>query len=35
MIAEPEAQSIVEAQALEFLRGAAVQHWVELQGGSE
>jgi len=33
--AEPEAQSVAEAQALDFLRSAAVQHWVEAQGGSQ
>ena len=31
----PEAQSVAEAQALDFLRSAAVQHWVEGQAGSE
>jgi hypothetical protein len=35
VIAEPQAQSIVEAQALVFLRSAAVQHWVEAQAGSQ
>jgi hypothetical protein len=35
VIAEPEAQSAVEARALDFLRSAAVQHWAEAQGGSE
>jgi hypothetical protein len=33
--AEPKAQSVAEAQALDFLRSAAVQHWVEAQGGSQ
>jgi hypothetical protein len=33
--AEPQAQSAMEAQALDFLRSRAVQHWVEAQGGSE
>jgi len=33
--AEFEAGPAVEAHALEFLRSAAVQHWVEAQGGSE
>jgi hypothetical protein len=33
--AEPEAQSVSEAQALDFLRSAAVQHWVEAQARSE
>ena len=33
--AEPGAQPVVEAQALDFLRSATVQHWVETQGGSE
>ena len=35
VIAEPVAQPVVEAQALDFLRSATVQHWVETQGGSE
>ena len=35
VIAEPQAQSIVEAQALVFLRSAGVQRWVEAQAGSE
>jgi hypothetical protein len=35
VIAEPEGQSGIEAPALEFLRSAAVQHWVEAQGGAE
>jgi hypothetical protein len=35
LMAEPEAQAVVEARALEFLGSAAVQHWVESQGGSE
>ena len=35
VIAEPGAQPVVEAQALDFLRSATVQHWVETQGGSE
>ena len=35
MITEPEAQGAMEAQALDFLRSAAVQHWVEAQGGSQ
>jgi hypothetical protein len=35
LIAEPEAQGIMEAQALDFLRSAAVQQWVAAQGGSE
>jgi hypothetical protein len=33
--AEPQAQSVMEVQALDFLRSGAVQHWVEAQGGSE
>jgi hypothetical protein len=33
VITEPEAPSAVEAQALDFLRCAAVQHWVDAQGG--
>jgi hypothetical protein len=32
--AEPKAQSVAETHALDFLRSAAVQHWVEAQGGS-
>src|SRR5689334_15033382 len=32
--AEPQTPSDVEAQALDFLRSAAVQHWVEAQAGS-
>ena len=35
VIAQPDAQPVVEAQALDFLRSAAVQHWAETQGGSE
>jgi hypothetical protein len=35
VITAAQAQSAIEAQALEFLRSAAVQHWVEAQGGSE
>jgi len=35
LMAEPEAQAVVEARALEFLGSAAVQHWVESLGGSE
>ena len=35
VMAEPQAQSVTEAQALDFLRSVAVQHWVEAQGGSE
>jgi hypothetical protein len=36
VVAETDGQSPAEAQALDFLRGAAVQHWVETQqGGSE
>ncbi len=35
VIVESQAQSVAEAQALDFLRSAAVQHWVEAQGGSE
>lgn len=35
VIAEPDAQSVAEFHALDFLRSAAVQHWVEAQGGSE
>src|SRR5215469_12235214 len=35
VIAEPGGQLVVEAQALDFLRSATVQHWVETQGGSE
>jgi hypothetical protein len=34
IITEPEAQPLAETQALDFLRSAAVQHWVEAQGGS-
>jgi hypothetical protein len=33
--AEPQAQFVVEAQALDFLRSAAVQNWVEAQAGSQ
>ena len=33
--AEPQAQSVVEAQALDFLGSAAVQRWVEAQAGSQ
>jgi len=33
--AEPQAQSVMEAQARDFLRSGAVEHWVEAQGGSE
>ncbi len=33
--AEPQASSVVEAQALDFLRSSAVQHWVEAQAGSQ
>jgi hypothetical protein len=33
--AELQSQSDVEAQALDFLRSATFQHWVESQGGSE
>ena len=33
--AEPQAQSVAEAHALDFLRSAAVQHWVEAQSGSQ
>jgi hypothetical protein len=32
--AAPEARSVAEARALDFLRSAAVRHWVEAQGGS-
>lgn len=32
--AEPKAQSVAETHALDFLRSAAVQHWVEAQRGS-
>jgi hypothetical protein len=32
VITEPEAPSAVEAQALDFLRSTAVQHWVDAQG---
>ena len=35
LVAESEAQAVAEAQALDFLRSAAVQHWVEGQGGLE
>jgi hypothetical protein len=35
LMAEPQTQAAVEARALEFLRSADVQHWVERQGGSE
>ena len=33
--AEPQAQPVAEAHALDFLRSAAVQHWVEAQSGSQ
>src|SRR6516165_6432656 len=33
--AEPQAQSVAEAHALDFLRSPAVQHWVEAQSGSQ
>jgi hypothetical protein len=33
--AEPEAASPLEDQALDLLRSAAVQNWVEAQGGSQ
>jgi len=33
VITEPDAPSAVEARALDFLRSAAVQHWVDAQGG--
>jgi len=33
--AEPQAQSVAEAHALDFLRSAAVQQWVEAQSGSQ
>ena len=32
--AEADANPVAEAQALNFLRSAAIQHWVEAQGGS-
>jgi hypothetical protein len=35
VITAPQAEPAVEAQALEFLRSAPVQHWVEAQGGSQ
>jgi hypothetical protein len=35
LMAEPQTQAAAEARALEFLRSADVQHWVERQGGSE
>jgi hypothetical protein len=35
MITESESQGAMEAQALDFLRSAAVQHWVEAQSGSQ
>jgi hypothetical protein len=36
VVAETDRQSLVEAPALDFLRSAGVQHWVESQqGGSE
>jgi hypothetical protein len=35
VVADTAGQSAVEAQALGLLRSAAVQHWVEAQGGSE
>jgi hypothetical protein len=34
VMADPEAQPVAESQALDFLRSAAVQHWVEAQNGS-
>ena len=33
--AEPQEQSVVEAQALDFLRSRTVQDWVKALGGSE
>jgi hypothetical protein len=33
--AEPQTPSVVETQALDFVRSAAVQHWVEAQAGSQ
>ncbi len=33
VITQSQAQSVAEAQALDLLRSAAVQHWVEAQGG--
>jgi hypothetical protein len=35
VMAEPEADSLAEAQALDFMRSAAVQDWVMAQRGSE
>jgi len=35
VITEPEAPSAAEAQALDFLRSTAVQHWVDAQGDGE
>src|SRR6516165_7178364 len=32
VMADPEAQSVAEGQALDFLRSPAVQHWVDAQG---
>jgi|SRR5690242_13096844 hypothetical protein len=34
LAAEGAANPVAEAQALDFLRSAAIQHWVEAQGGS-
>lgn len=33
--AEPQADSVSEAQALDFLRSATIQDWVEAQGGTQ
>jgi len=35
VMAEPEADSVAEARALDFMRSAAVQDWVAAQSGSE
>jgi hypothetical protein len=35
VLAEPETEPIAEAQALDFLRSAAIQHSAEAQGGSQ
>jgi hypothetical protein len=35
VLAEPETEPIAETQALDFLRSAAIQNWVEAQGSSE
>ena len=33
--AKPDAQSVAEREALDFLRNTAIQHWVEAETGSE